>query len=154
MKSAVMRRRLLKGSLAAPVLLTVSSASAHARSSFGRCLRNADKQQPAEFFTTDADRWLRKQVTVARLWAKGRDQGYFYLDPVKNVYVSVNPPYQALPFGALLDHGWKVSGQSTRWALVWFDKATATEYSRITLQKPSGSAAATVSCYGSFRRVV
>jgi hypothetical protein len=153
MNPASMRRRLLKGSLAAPVVLTVSSASAQAMSSFGRCLRNADNQQPTQFFATDADRWLRKQVPVVRLWARGRDQGYFYLDPVKNVYVSVNPPYEALPFGALLDHGWKVSGQSTRWALVWFDKATATEYSRITLQKPTGSVAATVSCYGSFRRV-
>jgi hypothetical protein len=46
-----------------------------------------------------------------------------------------------------------VSGTSTRWALVWFDKATATQYSVVTLQRPSGSVAATLSCYGSFRRI-
>jgi hypothetical protein len=143
----------LKGSLAAPAVLTVSSASAQAISSFGRCLRNLDTQQPALFFTSGADGWFRKEVPVVQLWAKGQDQGYFFLDPVQQKFVSVTPPYQALSFGTLLDPGWKVSGQSTRWALVWFDKATGTEYSRITLQKPSGSLAATVSCYGSFRRL-
>lgn len=153
MTPSPLRRRLLKGSLAAPTVLTVSSASAQAVSSFARCLRNLDAQQSELFFTNGADRMFRKEVPVVQLWAKGQDQGYFYLDPVMLKFVSVNPPYKALSFGALLEPGWKVTGQSTRWALVWFDKATATEYSRITLQKPSGAVAATVSCYGSFRRL-
>jgi len=154
MNRSPLRRRILKGSLAAPAVLTVSSASARAMSSFGRCLRNAQNQQPGLFFTTDVDGWFRKEVRVVQLWAKGKNQGYFYLDPVKHAYVSVDPPYRALPFGTLMEPGWKVSGQSTRWALVWFDRSTATQYSRITLQKPSGALAVTMSCYGSFRRAV
>lgn len=153
MNPSPLRRRLLKGSLAAPAVLTVSSASARAMTSFGRCLRNSDPRQSPPFFTTGADGMFRKQVPVVQLTANGRDQGFFFLDPIKRTFVSVNAPYNALPFGALLQPGWQVSGTSTRWALVWFDKATATQYSVVTLQRPSGSVAATLSCYGSFRRV-
>ena len=41
---------------------------------------------------------------------------------------------------------------SSRWALVWFDKSTTTQYTKISLQRPSGSSATTMSCYGSFNR--
>jgi len=151
MSSQSVRRKLLQGSLAAPVVLTVSSASA-ATTSFARCLRNTPSETTAPFFTTSGDTWFRRQVPVVMLWAQGRDQGYFFLDQVKNVYVSVDAPYTALSFGSLLDAGWKISSSSSRWALVWFDKATSTEYAKITLQQPSDSAAATMSCYGSFTK--
>jgi hypothetical protein len=153
MNPSPLRRRLLKGSLAAPAVLTVSSASAQAVSSFGRCLR-ATNTQPPEFFSREADGWFRKKVDVVRLAKHGHDKGFFYLDPKKGRYVSVSLPYKELDFGHQLENGWQVTGRSTRWALVWFDKSTATQYSRITLQKPSGSVAATMSCYGSFRRIV
>jgi hypothetical protein len=91
-------------------------------------------------------------VNVVQLWSRGQDRGYFFLDQVKNVYVSVVPPYPALTFGQLLDPGWKVTGSSTRWALIWFDKATTAQYSKITVQQPTGYLATTISCYGSFVR--
>jgi len=127
----------------------VSSASA-ATTSFARCLLNQPSDTEAPFFASTGDTWFRRQVQVAMLWAKGSSMGYYYLDPVKNVYVGVDPPYTALSFGTQLDSGWKITSYSTRWALVWFDKATTTEYSKITIQQPSGSAATTLSCYGSF----
>jgi len=147
-----LRRKLLRGSLAAPVVLTVSSASAAATTSFARCLKSADLDAPKSFFSQDTDHWFRQQVPVSMLWAQGRDQGYFFLDQVKNVYVSVNAPNTELSFGSMLAPGWKVSSQSTRWALVWFDKSSSTQYSRITLQRPYGSSATTMSCYGSFKK--
>jgi hypothetical protein len=144
------RRKFLRGSLAAPMVLTVSSASA-ATTSFARCLLNTPTQTDAPFFATTGDMWFRRQVQVDELW-KGGSQGYYFLDQVKNVYVSVNAPYTALSFGSYLDNGWKINSSSTRWALVWFDKASTTEYSKISIQQPSGSAAASMSCYGSFNK--
>jgi len=147
---SALRRKVLRGTLAAPVVLTVSSASA-AASSFARCLAQDTRERHA-FFSDTSDHWFRKQVPVSMLWAQGQDQGYYYLDPVKNVWVSVEPPHTPLYFGAFLAPGWKISSQSSRWALVWFDKSTTTQYSRITLQKPFGSTATTMSCYGSFNK--
>jgi len=152
MDKKVLRRKLLRGSLAAPVVLTVSSASAAAISSFSRCLRSADANTPYRFFSEDTDHWFRQKVPVSMLNVQGRDQGYYFLDQVRNVYVSVNPPYNELNFGQLMPQGWQVSSQSTRWALVWFDKSSSTQYSRITLQRPRGASATTMSCYGSFRK--
>lgn len=148
-----LRRKLLRGTLAAPVVLTVSSASA-ATTSFARCLANTNTATPGAFFTTSADNWFRTQVPVTGLWALGRDLGYFYQDPVKNAFVSINAPYTVLPFNAAtMPQAVKVTTQSTRWALVWFDKSSTTRYSKVTLQQPYGSVATTMSCYGSFNKV-
>lgn len=145
------RRKLLRGSLAAPVVLTVSSASA-ATTSFARCLRHGDGDTPKRFFSEDTDHWFRQQVPVSMLWANGQDQGYYFLDQAKNVYIGVHYPHTALSFGASLAPGWKVTSQTTRWALVWFDKSSSTQYSKISLQQPYGSTATTMSCYGSFKK--
>ncbi len=150
-KQAALRRKVLRGSLAAPVVLTVSSASA-ATTSFGRCLANSPGTTAAPFFQPDktSDKMFRIQVPVQGLWWAGQDQGYFYSDPVKNCYVSVTSPNGALPFGPANMPAWcKPTTTSTRWALVWFDKGTATQYTKITLAQPLNSAACTVSCYGS-----
>jgi hypothetical protein len=152
MDKQALRRKLLRGSLAAPVVLTVSSASAAATASFARCLRAGGGDLPDRFFTADSDHWFRQQVPVSMLWANGREQGYFFMDQVKHVYISVDPPYTEMNFGTFLPPGWKVTSQSSRWALVWFDKSSSTQYSRITLQRPHGSSATTMSCYGSFRK--
>ena len=150
-RRAALRRKVLRGSLAAPVVLTVSSASV-AASSFARCLANANAH-PDDFFADQSDKWFRTQVPVTELWAQGRDLGYYYEDPVKNVFVNVNFPHMPLPFNsATMPPYVKVTSQSHRWAIVWFDKASTTQYSKITLQKPFGSTAASMSCYGSFNK--
>ncbi len=146
------RRAIIKGSLAAPLVLTVSSASATAATSFGRCLRNGAKSQPAFFVTKNRlDNWLRKQVEVVELSFNGTSRGWFYLDPLRRVYVGVQPPHQALAFGANMLPGWQQSASAKRWALVYIDSNTASKYQHVTLQKPSGYMPATVSCYTSFR---
>ncbi|MCU0949494.1 MAG: hypothetical protein MUC68_00195 [Burkholderiaceae bacterium] len=146
------RRAIIKGSLAAPVVLTVSSASATAATSFGRCLRNGAKSQPAFFVTKNRlDNWLRKQVDIVELSFNGKSRGWFYLDPLSRVYVGVQPPHQALTFGSTMLPGWQQSGTAKRWALVYIDSSNAAQYRHVTLQKPTGYMAATVSCYSSFR---
>lgn len=151
MTPSPIRRKLLKGSLAAPAVLTVSSASAQALTSFGRCLRGptADGQP---FFTAAPDNMFRRQVPVVQLSARGQVQGWYFLDQARNVFVNVEPPHNTLNFGEILAPGWQVTGLNKRWALVWFDKNTATQYARVTLQKPLGAVPATMSCYGSFAR--
>src|SRR5262249_43341833 len=121
MDKLALRRKILRGSLAAPVLLTVSSASAAATTSFARCLGEASSTTKSQFFVQSGDNWFRQQVQVEQLWENGQNQGYFFLDQVKNVYVNINPPYNQLPFGSYMAPGWKVSSTTTRWALVWFD---------------------------------
>ena len=92
------KRRFIKGSLAAPVVLTVSSASATAMTSFGRCLRNGPGQtQPAFFIdpTRGADRFVRKLVKVDQLWQAGEIKGTFYMDPVLNRYLDAGATFSA-----------------------------------------------------------
>jgi hypothetical protein len=151
---AALRRKVLRGSLAAPVVLTVSSASV-AAASFTRCLANTNSA-PDAFFVNSSDQWFRTQVEVWQLSSlQGVDFGYFYEDPVKDVFVSINSPYTALNFnsGPSMPPNVRATQAGTRWAVVWFDKATSTQYSRITPIKPNpGASAVSVSCYGSFRK--
>jgi len=148
------RRRLVKGALAAPVVLTVSSASAASLTSFGRCLRNGiGNTNPAFFIDAKAapDQFVRLQIKCDVLWAQGQIQGTFYMDPVLNRYVSTSYPYAALSFGSSnLPGGWKVSQQIYCWGLQFFEEATASPLGRITVQRPYGYSATTVSCYSSF----
>ncbi len=154
MKTSLDRRKLIKGSLAAPVVLTLSSASASSLTSFGRCLRNPPTGATPDFFTTPrkADAWFRKAVKVEQLTYQGQVRGMFYDDPLLGRYVDTRAPYATLNFGASArPAGWSVTGESKRLALVFFDHDSAAEYRYITLQRPSGYSATTMSCYGSFR---
>lgn len=151
-QTSKLRRKVLRGSLAAPVVLTVSSASA-AAGSFGRCLANSPTTTNAAFFTTSADSWYRVQVPVTQLWAQGMDLGWYYNDPVKNVFVKADAPYTTLNFNSTTQPAYVKTGTAgSRWALVWFDRKSATRYSRITFQQPYGYSACTMSCYGSFSK--
>jgi hypothetical protein len=150
----------LKGTLAAPVVLTVSSASAQSLTSFGRCLRRLSGQQPTDFFRGARDTWFRQQVPVVECIKGGKSLGYFYFDPKANSYVNVVSPYSRIGFSGRVppNHSWRFGSWSTRWALVYFEPMSSEPYSDsmgrpiITLQKPSGYLASTISCYGSFSR--
>ena len=69
------RRAVLRGSLAAPVVLTVSSPAA-AVSSLRRCLNNQNAQNAGPFLSASEDTWLRKPVDVHKLEkSEGNDKG-------------------------------------------------------------------------------
>lgn len=59
------RRKLLRGSLSAPLVLTVASPAALARQSFEACLSRAklSEENPAVFNAAN-DKWLRKRVAL------------------------------------------------------------------------------------------
>lgn len=150
MVQSEVRRKVLKGGLAAPVVLTVSSASASPMSSFGRCLRRGTQQVPA-FFAQQADGWFRKPVEIVGLSFGGTYRGEFYLDPKLDRYVSIRAPYAMLNFGQLMPPPWRQVSTNVRWALVYFDTDSGAEYRYLTLQQPSGYKPTTISCYGSLR---
>ena len=61
------RRKLLRGTLSAPLVLTVASPAALARQSFEACLSRAklSEEDPAVFKAAAAnDKWLRKRVAL------------------------------------------------------------------------------------------
>jgi hypothetical protein len=164
MDNRAVRRKILQGTLAAPVVLTVSSASAQAISSFGRCIQRLTAQQPTNFFTNSAsaDTWFRSRVPVVEIFKGSHKQGTFYFDPKIGSYVNVVSPYAVFTgfTGAVAPSKgpWKLGAVGARWALVYFEPTSATPYSNamgrtiITLQKPSGYLATSMSCYGSFTR--
>ena len=64
------RRKLLLGSAAAPLILTVRPAAAHARTSIAMCMdKDAKKAKPHEILASHghADHWMRKSVDIYRL---------------------------------------------------------------------------------------
>jgi hypothetical protein len=66
------RRRLLKGSLAAPVVLTVRPASAQAITSAAACLNRSEaaaRNDPPDRFASSAqaDEWMRVEIELCRL---------------------------------------------------------------------------------------
>lgn len=151
-QSSKLRRKVLRGSLAAPVVLTVSSASA-AAASFGRCLANAPATTQAPFFTNTADNWVRVQVDVYPIMQRGVFKGYFYSDPVKGSFVNIHAPYTALDFNLMSKpHDAHIGYPSKRWALTWLNRRNTSRYMTVTIQQPTGYSACTVSCYGSFAK--
>jgi hypothetical protein len=155
------RRKILQGTLAAPMVLTVSSASAQAITSFGRCLRNLTAQQPTDFFRISADLWYRELVQCVEIIKGSTSQGTYYFDPKFGSYMNVVTVRHRWVYGrgsarSILKFG----TTSMRWALVYFDPvstepyADATGKTIVTLQKPGGFLATTMSCYGSVARPV
>jgi hypothetical protein len=148
------RRKILKGSLAAPVVLTVSSASATSLSSFGRCMRNLQGQPTGNLFLNERDlaidSMLRKEVQIVKL-ARGTSADWFYLDPGRRLYVRLLDPT-----GPGIDpidmSGWKAVEYSKRWMLVWVDSDSGKQYLTMQVQQPSGYQATTKSCYSSLMR--
>lgn len=106
------RRRLIRGALSAPALMTVCSGSAFAQASNMRCLANAANATtpPAAWGTTSPDTFLRVQlykVTTRRCnsqgnncsiidtyYIKGADLSLYARDatmPNNNQYLQINP---------------------------------------------------------------
>lgn len=156
------RRAILQGSLAAPVVLTVSSPSSAAMTSLGRCIGNAANEQPS-FISNSQDSWLRKQIEVVKL-EKVKDKGaeksaekvtkevtdWVFFDESLQDYVTVAPPYTRMNIGALMT-GWKTAERSNRWALVWVDEQTKSLSMRTQIQPPSGCTHVTTSCWTSLK---
>jgi len=155
------RRAVLQGSLAAPVVLTVSSPAAATMTSLGRCLRNAAREQPS-FISASQDTWLRKQIEVVKLEKvkdkaaeKGAEKGaktevtdWVFFDESLQDYVTVAAPHTRMNIGALM-RDWKKAEQSNRWALVWVDEQTKSVSMRTQIQPPSGSTCVPTSCWTS-----
>lgn len=92
------RRRLLKGSLAAPVVLTVRPASAQAITSATACLNRSEtiarERRPAMFTQANqSDEWLRVECDLYRLSpAVGKEfyPGKYFLGFDKHTYWRVD----------------------------------------------------------------
>jgi hypothetical protein len=141
------RRAILRGSLAAPVVLTVSSPTAAQVTSFGKCLANIGTQQPTKFFEQTADTWLRASIDVVQ-YKHGSDTAWFFNDPSYNDWVRITD------LARLKDlNGWTpdqgVAAQK-RLALVWVDGQTGSQWKVIQVQQPlSGYQFTTLSCNAS-----
>jgi hypothetical protein len=74
------RRKLLKGSVAAPLMLTVQPAGAYAKASSAMCA-NADRiratqtPKPGELTHSDVDDWLRTKIDICELYRHKDLQG-------------------------------------------------------------------------------
>jgi hypothetical protein len=162
-KPSMNRRAVLRGSLAAPVVLTVSSPAA-AVTSLQRCLANAAAQGADPFISSGADTWLRTSVAVHKLEKDnggGNDKqsatgtndkqstDWVYFDEGLQDFVTVSTPNTRLGIGPLMK-GWKKTASETRLALVWVDEKNGTPYSKLQIQRPAGYTACTHSCYTSF----
>jgi hypothetical protein len=150
-KPSQKRRAILQGSLAAPVVLTVQSASATMVTSHLKCagkiVQPGQGLWPGLFFLTaqqyadPRDTWLREEVIVWQFRHDANTTAWFYNDAGKWVNVlTLEPP----------GNGWKQDDppiEGRRWALVWVDD----EGNKIgvSLQKPSNSQFTTESCYAS-----
>jgi hypothetical protein len=159
------RRAILQGSLAAPVVLTVSSASAQALTSAGARLARMKDYQPAKslYFQDSPDNWFRRSVPVVKLKFKSkvdggtgksviRDDDWFYLDPDKGKYIRLSS-MQWMSFGPELTKEWEITTEtSTRHLLVWVDPRTGAESLRMQVEPKGDQIAATVSAMGSFTR--
>jgi hypothetical protein len=140
------RRAILQGSLAAPVVLTVSSASATAVTSFGKCLANQLNQQPAPSltFTLSPDNWYRVPVTATNIKIDGVENWY-YLDPSVSKYVKLST-LEITSLGQLnVPPGW-IQGTAPRYLLVWVDPTTGIKSQYYQALRPTRYTAATMSC--------
>jgi hypothetical protein len=149
------RRKLLQGSLAAPVVLTVTSPSALAASSFNACIaRGANEPPPSELVTSAKDNWYRAEFAAYKFRLnsgsdpannpeyeyyyrnKGQEWRYYRLDICDSTGVLESDIY-----------GIK-SSLGNRYVLVWVDNDGKTvAYGSCG---PNGGYAVSASCWNSF----
>jgi len=139
------RRRILQGSLSAPVILTVSSASVAATTSFTKCIANGVGNQPDKKINIQptTDTWFRCPVTVYAIYQGDGTKnlyGNFYLD---------GSTYKNVTDGSILPlHEFRVGASSTWYRLVYF--GTDGSPMGAGWERQSGGYAITLSCGGSF----
>jgi hypothetical protein len=142
-KPSQKRRAILQGSLAAPVVLTVSSASATTMTTLGKCMTNIGTEQPSTFFLDPKDpkdKWFRRRVTVVKLRNSAGDKtDWLYFDPGFNDYVLLTSPLVKTGYAGDTAAGWTTFKESERWALVWLDSTRAQPYSQIQVERPTSS---------------
>lgn len=153
------RRKLLRGSLSAPLVLTVASPSALARSSFLACIARGDDPQGVGPFAPapNADNLYREQITAwticpvppqpVFLPAPDCDTLYYSRSntaagPFTRLDVAIPTPF-SLPQG-----GQFTVTQVTRWQLVYFDPDDGTRTGAGYF--PNGGSAVSMSCWASF----
>jgi len=142
------RRKLLRGSLAAPVVLTVASPSALARTSFLACIeRGANAPRPNPF-TTSGDSMYRRSVPAYSFKLIGdasNKYSYFYNASTRMYY--------RLDICDLTGVSeLQIAGQKTalgsRWGLVYFNNNGDEVGFGIC---PNGGYAVSASCWSSFK---
>jgi hypothetical protein len=139
------RRKILQGSLVAPLVLTVSSASAQAVTSFTKCVANGQANQPSTSINIvqSQDQWFRCPVTVYPIY-KGGSTSNFYGN-----YYRDSGIYKNVTNGQPLDLTSYTPGTGTTWyRLVYF--GTDGSPKGAGWEKQTGGLAVTKSCGGSF----
>lgn len=154
------RRKLLRGSLSAPLVLTVASPSALARSSFLACITRGDNPQGVGPFAPDqkADNLYREPIQVWTICPTPpqpdplppgppdcndilyRRRGATFL--FTRLDVAIPTPF------ILPDPINYTITETTRWQLVYFDPDSGTRTG--AGYHPNGGSAVSKSCYASF----
>lgn len=137
------RRKILQGSLAAPLVLTVSSA-AQAASSFTQCIENTANSQPPDALRIiqSTDQWFRCPVTVYRYLKDGTTGDFVDVYSDGGVYKKVSD-------GTTFTTSGYTQVSTTSWnRLVYF--GTDGTPKGAGWEKQTGGLAVTLSCGGSF----
>lgn len=144
------RRKLLRGSLSAPLVLTVTAAGAQVRTTFGACLeRTANETPPLERLapiTANGDTWYRVLADVVTVVDNGTTT-YYLKQFGGSLYFKLDAtnPYTTVPSGpvALPTGGTQTTQQVA--ALAFFNQhGTVTGYAW-----DNSGAFTTKSCYAS-----
>jgi len=144
MDKLTVRRKLLRGSLSAPVVLTVSSASAQTVTSFGQCIAANSNNQPTTKYVAAPDQWYRSAISVYPIKNGTTLVGYYFLDG--GTYRNTSNPSSTLT--PPLPNGYTVGPAQPWWQLVWFNSSG--QAVGAGWQNPQNGLAATLSCQLSF----
>lgn len=85
------RRQLIRGSLSAPLVLTVASPSALAATSLHACIARGEQPAASQAFVPSHDGWYRTHVAIyeGKTSASGA-QALYYLNTGDNMYYRVD----------------------------------------------------------------
>jgi hypothetical protein len=139
------RRKLLRGSFAAPIVFTVASPSALAASSFHACIaKGADAELPDGVVMVDDAVWARREVQLWEVSVNGPPVTHFF-SPLDNQFYPVDGSACAT---TVFSSTRELTGQKG-WALVYFDN----EGNEVGLGwcNPNNGVPVSTSCWTSFQ---